>query len=168
MKAGLVELSWTTVFQIANTIILFLALRKLLFKPVSEFMQSRKDDIAASIEEAQGKNKEAETLKKEYETKLQFAEDEGRQIIKEASQKAEKRASDIVKNAEKEATQILERTESEIKRKKEQAMNELKDEMASLALIAAGKIIDKTLDEKEHHGLIQEFINEVGDARWQN
>ncbi|QXM06709.1 F0F1 ATP synthase subunit B [Crassaminicella indica] len=165
---GLVELNWTIILQIANMLILFIALKIVLFKPVHEFMQSRQDNILASIKEAEEKNKEAEKRKKEYETKLQLAEEEGRQLIKEASKRAEKRADQIIKNAEKEASQILERAELEIKRKQEQAVNELKNEMASLALIAASKIIDKTLDEKEHRGLIKEFIDEVGDARWQN
>ncbi|QEK13220.1 F0F1 ATP synthase subunit B [Crassaminicella thermophila] len=168
MKAGLVEFSWTFVFQIVNTIILFLALRKVLFKPVSEFMQARQDGIAASMKEAEEKNKEAERRMKEYQTKLDFAEEEGREIIKEATKKAEMKASEIIKEAQKEAAKMMERAEAEIKRQNEKAMNQLKDEVASLAIMAAGKIIDKSLDEEKHHGLIKEFIDEVGDARWQN
>lgn len=169
MKAGLVDLKlWTMAFQIFNTFILFLVLRKLLFKPVSEFMQSRKNDIAASIDEAKEKNKEADKKKKEYEAKLQFAEQEGRDIIKEASKKAEERASQILKDVEAEAAKMIERAEEETKRQNQKAMNELKDEMASLAIMAAGKIIDKSLDEEKHYGLIKEFMDEVGDARWQS
>ncbi|QZY55523.1 F0F1 ATP synthase subunit B [Crassaminicella profunda] len=165
---GLVELNWTTAFQIINTIVLFLALKKFLFKPVTEFMQSRQDGILASIKEAEEKNKEADQRKKEYKTKLEFAEEEGREIIKEASKKAEKRASEIVKEAENNAAKMMKRAEAETKRQNEKAMNELKNEISSLAVMAAGKIIDKSLDEKEHHGLIKEFIDEVGDAKWQN
>ncbi|TCO78798.1 F0F1 ATP synthase subunit B [Marinisporobacter balticus] len=166
MKAGLVEFSWTIVFQIVNTIILFLALKKLLFKPVSEFMKSRKDDIAASIEEAKSKNEEVEKRKKEYETKLQFAEQEGREIVKEASKKAEARASQMKKEAEIESAKMIERAEEEIKRQNQKAMNELKDEMSSLAIMAAGKIIGKSLDKEKHQMLIKEFMDEVGGARW--
>ncbi|MCK5762692.1 MAG: hypothetical protein KAH05_01100, partial [Clostridiales bacterium] len=56
LKLGLVEPSWTFVFQIANTIILFLILKKLLFKPVTEFMKNRQEGIENSLKEAESKN----------------------------------------------------------------------------------------------------------------
>jgi F-type H+-transporting ATPase subunit b len=168
LKLGLVEPSWTFVFQILNTFILFLILRKLLFKPVTEFMKNREDDIVGSIKEAESKNKEADGLKQEYTTKLKGIEEEGRQIIKDASKRAEKRASEIVKAAEKEAGQLRERASVEINREREKAINSLKDDIASIAMLAASKVVEKDLDEKTHHDLVKNFIDEVGETRWQS
>ena len=56
LKLGLVEPSWTFVFQIANTLILFLVLKKLLFKPVTEMMNNRQDGIRNSLKDAENKN----------------------------------------------------------------------------------------------------------------
>lgn len=168
MKAGLVEVNWTFAFQIINTIILYLILKKLLFKPVSEFMQSRTDGIAASLEEASDRTTQANELKAEYESKIKASEDEGRQIIREASIRADKRAADIISAAEEESINIQKRAQLEIEREKEKAINALKDEIASLAVMAASKVIEKNLDAEAHETFVKQFLDEVGDAKWQN
>ncbi|MFZ5968892.1 MAG: F0F1 ATP synthase subunit B [Bacillota bacterium] len=168
MKAGLVEVTWTLLFQIVNTLILFMILKKLLFKPVTEFMQSRQNAISGAIKEAEDKNKEADQIMKQYQAKLEGVQEEGRQIIKEATQRAEQRADEIAKNAQTDASKLKERAEADIQREKQKAINALKDELAGLAVMAAGKIIDKNLDAGQHETLIKEFIDEVGEAKWHN
>jgi F-type H+-transporting ATPase subunit b len=168
LKAGLVELSWTFFFQIINTFILFLILKNLLFKPVTEFMSNRQKGIEESLNEAQKKNQEAENLKEEYLTKLSGAEEEGRQIVKDAAKRAEERANEILKAAEKEAEQIKERASLDIERERKKAINSLKDEIASISMMAASKLIEKDLDESGHKTLVKKFIDEVGETRWQN
>lgn len=168
LKAGLVELSWTFVFQIINTLILFFILKKLLFKPVSEFMEQRKSDIVDSMNEAQQKNEEAENFKAEYISKIEVSEEEGRQIIRDAAKKAEIRAEEIVKAAEKEALETKERADLEVKRERVKAINSLKDDIASIAMLAASKVVEEDLDEKKHNTLVKKFIDEVGETTWQN
>ncbi len=168
LKAGLVEPSWTFVFQIINTFILYLILKKLLFKPVTEFMESRENEINNSIEEAKAKNQEADKIKQEYLTKIKGAEEEGRQIVRDAAKRAEERSDEIIKAAKMEADQIKERAVKDIEREKEKAINTLKDEIASIAMLAASKVIEKDLNEEGHKTLVKEFIDEVGETKWQN
>ncbi|MBB6216342.1 F-type H+-transporting ATPase subunit b [Anaerosolibacter carboniphilus] len=168
VKAGLVEIGWTLVFQLINTIIIFLILRKLLFKPVSEMMAGRQNAIAESIKEAENKNKEADQLKLEYQRKLEGAHAEGRELIKDASKRADARADEIIIQAQQEAMKIKDRAEADIQREKQKAANMMKEELAALAVMAAGKIIGKDLDEKGHDKLIKDFIDEVGETTWSN
>jgi len=113
-------------------------------------------------------NEEALKLKSEYMEKLKVAEEEGREIIREASKKAEERAAEIIKGAEKEAKEIKERALLDIAREKEKAINDLKDEIASIAMLAASKVIEKNLDDNAHRDFVRSFIDEVGETRWQN
>lgn len=168
LKLGLVEINWNFAFQIANTIILFLILKKLLFKPVSEFMEKRKAEIEGSIKQAEVKNEEAEKYKSEYISKIEASEEEGRQIIRDAAKRAEIRADEIVKAAEKEAIEIKQRADLDIQREKEKAINLLKNDIASLAMLAASKVVDEELNENKHSALVRKFIDEVGETRWQN
>jgi len=168
LRAGLVQLDWTFAFQIANTLILYLILKKLLFGPVTQFMSNRQESIKKSLEEADLKNKEAESKKDEYLTKINGAQEEGRQIVKEATIRAEERANEIIKGAESEANKIKDRANLEIDREKEKAINSLKDEIASIAMLAASKVIGNDLDENKHKALVKEFIDEVGETTWQN
>lgn len=168
MKAGLVEINWNLAFQIINTIILYIILKKLLFKPVTEFMAARQNAIVESMQEADDKNAQADKLMQEYQLKLAGAQEEGREIIKDASKRAEDRANAIIKSAQEEASKIKERAEAEIKREQQKAVNALKNEVAAMAVAAAGKILNKNLDAKEHSQLIHDFIDEVGEAKWHN
>lgn len=168
MKAGLVQIDWTLLFQIINTIILYLALKRFLFKPISKFMKSRQDSIIESIQKAEEKNEEALALKAQYEEKLSQAEEEGRQLIREAAKRAEARADEIIKEAQAKAEKMLKKAEEEIQREHVKAVNALKDQIASLVVMAAGRVIEKDLDEKSHAALIEEFVNEVGEAKWHN
>ncbi|WP_053954734.1 F0F1 ATP synthase subunit B [Inediibacterium massiliense] len=166
---GLVSLhGWTLVLQLLNTFILYIVLKKLLFKPVKEFMENRQNNIVKSIEEAEKKNKFADEMKKEYQGRIDSIEQQGRKMIEEASKKAEQRASSIVKEAEEEASKVMKRVQEETKREHEKLIHTLKDEVASLAVMAAGKIVNENLKEENHQKLIQDFLDEVGDAKWQN
>lgn len=168
LKFGLVELNQTFVIQIINTIILFVALRMLLFKPVSEFMQKRSDSIANSMKDAETKNVEADELKALYASKITKAEEEGHQIVREAALRAEERAAKIVKEAEQDAKDIKAKAELDIQREHEKAMNSLKDDIASMAVMAASKIVEKEMDESSHKMFVKQFIDRVGDTKWQN
>jgi F-type H+-transporting ATPase subunit b len=98
MKAGLVELSWTAAFQVVNFLILFWVMKKLLFKPVSEFMNNRTNEIESSIKKAEDKNRQAEELLSDYKNKLSNVQEEGRQIIREKTKVAQVKYDEIVMN----------------------------------------------------------------------
>jgi F-type H+-transporting ATPase subunit b len=168
LRLGLVQFDWTFVFQIANTLILFLFLKKFLFKPVTEFMAAREEEISGSYKDAEEKNEEADKIKSEYLEKISKAEEEGRTIVKEASKRAEKRAEEIVKDAEHEVSSMRDKAKLDIEREKTKAVNALKDDIAGLAIMAATKVVEKDLKEEEHKDLINKFIDEVGDTKWQN
>lgn len=165
---GLVSLDATLVFQIINTIVIFLVLRHFLFKPVKGMIEKRQDMISDQLEDAKTKNEDAEQLIADYEDKLKKIEEKGRDMIREASQKAEARASEIVKDAEKEAELIKKRAEKDIQREKQKAVNELKEDIVSLSLLAASKVLEKDIDENQHKSLITKFLDEVGETTWQN
>jgi len=168
MKFGLVAFNYTFLFQLINTLILFLILRKLLFKPVSNFMKKREDDIKSEIEEAEKMEADAHALREAYELKLVQADEEGKEIIKNHTKRAEDRASEIIKEAETEAVLIAERAKKEIERDRVKAVNELKNQVAELTIMAASNVVGKELKEADHKDLIDGFISEVGGVQWQN
>lgn len=168
LYTGLVEFNWSFVFQIINTIVLFLILKKILFKPVREYMLARQKGIEDSINEADSINEEARAFKQKYEKKLEDIKEEGREIIKDARQRADEQAKEIIREANDKASRMIKHAEEEIERENVKAMNELKDEVASLAFITAEKILKQKLDKKDHEQMVKNFIEEVGETEWQN
>jgi len=168
LKLGLVEPSWTFVFNIVNFLILFLILKKWLFKPVTNFMQKRQDGIENSLNDAMKKNAEAEELIAMYEGKIKGSRDEGIEIVRQMKIEAEKIGEEIITEAKLEAKKEKEKAIKEIKREREKAIDVLKNEVSTVALLAASKVIGKELNEEKHREIISKFLDEVGDSKWQN
>ncbi|NLM05013.1 MAG: F0F1 ATP synthase subunit B, partial [Clostridiales bacterium] len=150
----LVNFNFTFFIQIVNTLILFFVLKRILFKPVTEFMDKRTQGIENAIQEAEDKKQESDRLKDEYEQKIQDIQLERNKIIEEATQKARIKTDEILEIANEEAKQIIEKAKNEIDREKQKMMNELKDEISTLALLAASKVIEKDLDSNTHEQMI--------------
>lgn len=168
LRMGLVAIDWMLAVQIANTLILFLVLRKILFKPVTAFMEKRENEVKSQFEAAALKKQEADQLISEYSHKIRNAEDEGKEIVKAAVQRGDKRMADIIKDAELKASEIREATQKELEQEKVKAINALKDEIADMAVLTASKVIHKDIDGNQHKALIDQFIQEVGDTAWHN
>jgi F-type H+-transporting ATPase subunit b len=166
--AQLIEFGWSYFAQLLNTIVLYLILRKILFKPVRSFMLNRQQGIADSITLAEQKNSDADKLKKQYEDRILGVEEEAREKIRLAVVKAETQSKEIVAEAQKKASDLLKKTADEIEREKIQAVSDFKDHIAELALYAAGKLIEKEMDSKEHHAIVGRIIEEAGTMKWQN
>lgn len=161
----LVGLTPEVFITIANTLVLFLILKKILFKPVMKIMDEREADIKSDIEQGKKAKEEGLKFKFEYETKVGAARNEGQQIVEMAKRRAEEKSSEIIANAKKEAENIKIKASVDIEKERQQAYNDVKDEISSIALLAASKVIEKDIDKSKHEELIDEFIKEVGDAK---
>lgn len=168
LRLGLVSLNMTFVFQLINTLILYLILKKFLFGPVTAFMQKRENDIKTQIQDAKNLDAEAQKLREAYEAKLALADDEGKDVVKKYTQRAENRAFEIVKTAEAEVDTMKLNAHRELERERVKAVNELKGQISELTILAASKVVEKDLNEADHKELINKFIGEVGETQWQN
>ena len=161
----LVGLTPEVFITIANTLVLFLILKKVLFKPVMKIMDEREADIKSDIEQGKKAKEEGLKFKSEYETKVGAARDEGQQIVEMAKRRAEEKSSEIIASAKREAENIKTKASTDIEKERQQAYNDVKGEISSIALLAASKVIEKDIDKSKHEELIDEFIKEVGDAK---
>lgn len=160
-----VTLSYELVFQIINTIILFIVLRKILFKPVLNIIDARENAIKSDIATGEQAKNEGLALKAEYEKKLAAVKNEGQEIIKQATLRAEQKSEEIISTAKEEATSLKERANKDIAQEKQKVMNELKNDISNIAILAASKVIEKDIDQAKHEEMINKFIEEVGEAK---
>ena len=147
-----------------NLIILYIVMKKLLFKPVTRFMENRTKSIKDSIDNAEKAKIEAFELKAKYEHRLKSAKSDGDKIVEEARIKAEKEYERIVITAKQESENILKKTREEIYRERVQALKEIRSQVASLALAAASKVIEANMDTESNRVFVNKFIDEAGAA----
>lgn len=152
-------------FTLFNTLVLFLVLRIILFKPVLKIMETRESEIKRDLEEGAKAKEEGLLLKSEYEKKVSEARSEGQAIVEQAKKRAEKRTEEMLAHARKEAENIRNKANVDIEKERQQAFLDVKNEVSDMAVSIASKIIEKDIDNDKHKELIDEFVKEVGDAK---
>ena len=153
---------FTMLFAWANLLILYLFLKKLLFKPVKNMIDSRQKEIDDMYSDADSSREAASVLKSEYEQKLEKANEESEQILKSAVRKAQLREEEIIAEANGKAARILERAEEQVELEKKKAINDIKDEVSGMAISIASAVIERDVKADEHQKLIDDFINNMG------
>jgi F-type H+-transporting ATPase subunit b len=162
MTGSLVGIDMNMVFQLVNTLVLYLLLRHFLFKPVSDHLASRRDRIENDLRSAEDAKKEAERLKSEYQGKLDGVEKEAGEIISGAARSGEMRRCEIIRDAKAEAKNIFKRAQRDIMLEKEKAMSGIRDEMVSISMQAAEKVLEENIDSETNRRLIRDYVDGVG------
>lgn len=152
------------IWSIINFLVLVAILNKFLYKPLLGMLEKRKEDIANRYEEAEAAKSEAQRLKEQYTEEMQNAKREAQEIITKASKLAEDTRAEMLRESREESVKIMKKAQEEIRLEKEKAKAELREEISGLAVMAAGKVLNRTLRPEDHEKMIREFVNEVGDA----
>lgn len=156
---------WTMIFTWINLLILVLVMKKFLFKPIMNMFAQRENEIGSMYEKAETAQKNAEDMESEYTEKLSAAKEEASRIMKDATHEATLRGEQIVFEAQQKASAIVTKANKEIEREKEAAVKEIKEDIASIAVDIAQKVIEKDLTEKDHERLLEEFIESSGEEK---
>lgn len=149
------------IWTILIFIILVLILKKYAWKPLLKSLHDREQGIKDSVEKAENMKLDALKILEENKKLLAKADEESRKILNESKQLAEKVRAELMGKAQEDAQKVIKQALAEIEREKISALNELKDEIASLAVGAAGRIIDENLDENKQKKIIDDFINQI-------
>ena len=128
-------------------------------------LDSRKQEVANNLKSAEDAKLEAQKLKDEYAAQIQNARSEAQDIINQATKIGEQTKADIVNEAREEATRLVAKAQDEIVREKTEALNEIRNEIADLAVLAASKVVGKTIDVADHQNMVNNFVKEVGEAK---
>jgi F-type H+-transporting ATPase subunit b len=147
------------IWTIVTFVFLLIVLGKFAWKPLLESLRKREESLRNSMERAEQAKQDAERLLTEHKKQLARAEQEGQRILNENRQLAEKLKEEIIDKANQQSRKMVEQAKEEIDRNKEAALTQLRGEVASLAVQAAGKILDETLDESKHRKLVDNYLN---------
>ena len=149
------------IWTIITFVVLLVVLKKFAWKPLLDALHRREETIRTSLERAEQARSDAERLIEENRKQLARAEEQSQHAIDEGRQFAEKLKSEILEKANDQSRRMLEQAKQEINRDKEAALVELRNEVASLAILAAGKILDETLDEHRHRKLVDSYLKQL-------
>jgi F-type H+-transporting ATPase subunit b len=132
-----------------------------VFGPVGAAIEKRRADIAASIEEAERARDEAAALLEDYRARLAEARREADLLREQARKEAEKQGQELLTQAQAQRDRVLTDAEAQIEALARAAASGLRDDVVTLALMAAEKVSRRSLSDDDHRRLIQEAIDEA-------
>ena len=90
--------------------------------------------------------------------------EEAAALVRTATQTAQSRSEQIILEAKQEAAAIRAKASNDIAQERKNAVNAIKNDISGIAVSIASKVVEKEIDEKDHEALIQDFINQMGEA----
>ena len=143
-----------------NFVILFVILSLVAYKPIVKMLNERQAKIKESIEQVEKIRQETARSEEEIKAHLEKARKEGQGVIAQATQIGERVKEEAKQGARQEAESLITKARSEIQRERDKSIEELRAEFADIAILAAEKVINETLDKKKHRKIIDEVIKE--------
>ncbi|MFZ3589058.1 F0F1 ATP synthase subunit B [Bacillus sp. DJP31] len=152
-------------FQLFVFLVLLALLRYFAFNPLMGIMKEREVRIANEIKSAEVSNSEAKKLVEEQRELLKQSRIEAQGLIENAKKLGEEQRNSIIQESRTEATRIKDSAIKEIQQEKDQAVSALREQVASLSVLIASKVIEKELNEQDQQKLISEYTQGLGEAR---
>jgi F-type H+-transporting ATPase subunit b len=148
--------------QIINFSLLAVLLYMLLYKPVLNMLNQRKERIAAGMADADAARASAAQAQQEYDRRIVEAQRKAQEIIGQAAQQGEQTRSAIVADAQREAEAIRQKARDEALQEKAHILAEVQSQIAGLSMLAAERVLGQAMDEGTQRRLIGQFLAELG------
>lgn len=148
------------VTHITSFIVLLIVLRMFLYKPIVNMLDQRSQRIRESLEAAERAQQESAASQEEVQAQLEAARAEGQQLITSAREVAERFREEETVKVRQEIEAERARAEANIQRERDAAIEQLRGEFAGLAITAAERVVERSLDEQAHQDIIDRVLEE--------
>jgi F-type H+-transporting ATPase subunit b len=155
----------TLIAQIVSFVILLVILSIFAYKPIIKMFDERARKIKESVDEVQKVKEQAAQAEGEFKKKIEAASKEGQEVIVRAMRTGEEARQRAQQEAKQEAQVLVEKARSEIQRERVEAIGELRQEFADLTIVAAEKVIGKSLDKEAHRQIIDKVLDESSNLK---
>lgn len=152
---------WQILISLANLLIIFLILKRFLWKPVAKVMAERQAAIDEQYAAAEQDKTAAAADKAAWEEALQGARTEADTILQDAAAAAERRGAQVLADAEEKADRILRQAKAEAQLEKQKAENQVKQEIVDVSALLAEKLLRREIKADDHRTLIHAFLDDV-------
>jgi len=153
------------IVQIISFLIIFLALKVWVYKPLLNALKKRRETIEKGLEDSRIAAEARENAEKDAAEILAQAQASAAQVIREAKEKAELTAREVKAGIEADIAKTRQDALVEIDHERERVLGGIRANVASLAIAAAQKLVGEALDEKRQHELVAEFFSGIKAGR---
>lgn len=154
---------WQMLVSLLNLLILFLLIKKFLYKPVKRMLENRQKTIDGDYEAAKTAREAALSEQKAYEEKLSGAKKEADGVIQSAVSIAKARENEILADAKQEAQNIIRQAKENAELEIRKAEESIKTEIVEVGTALSQKLLEREIKAEDHKKLIDSFIEEIGE-----
>ena len=154
---------WQILISLANLAILFLLIKKFLYKPVLKMLDARRAEIDSQYRDAAYAKNSAEAKDAELSERLSNAKVEAEDIVKEAADIAKNRGDKIIEDAKVQASGIIRQAEVEAELQQKRAEETIKAQIVEISTALSEKMLEREINADDHKVLIDNFINKIGE-----
>ena len=155
---------WHIVISLANLVLLFLLVKKFLYKPVLKVMEERRSEIQEGYDAAAAAQADAEANKAHWDEKMLSAQEKADAMIKDAADTAKLRSNKILADAKDRADNIVAEAQTQAALERKNAEAGIRKEIVVVSTEIAEKMLEREINDDDHRQLIDSFLNTIGDA----
>lgn len=154
----------TLIAQICNLFLQLFVVKKFFLNKILAILDARREAADKEIVDAKNAREEAMNIRATYEENMRQAKAEANALLQHAQKTASARSEEIISQAQAQAVQIKEKAAADIAQEKKKAINDAKDEISGISMAIAEKVVERQLNAADQQKLIDQFINDLGDA----
>jgi F-type H+-transporting ATPase subunit b len=151
----------TLLFQIVNFFVLVGILAKFAYKPLLKVLEDRRNKIASDLDNAAQARQSAEQMKAEYEAQLSKARSEAQAIVDKAVKQAAKEGQAQLEAIRAQIAREKEVAQAEIANEREAAIRDMRNEVVTLSMAVAEKLLNKNMDSDMNAKLVADCIDQL-------
>ncbi len=155
----------TLIFQVICFGLLILLLNRFAYKPVLKMLDDRATSVRESLEAAENARKEMAAAEQRGLAELQEARAQAQEIVARAREQSEQTIAASRAAAREEAEKVKVQFETQMHAEQARARDELRHEVADLAILAASRVVRRSLDPEQHRQLIEDTLREAVDSQ---
>ena len=155
-----VNLFWVLVAG-ANFLVFFLLAWRIAIEPLGERLQERRERIEQGLKDADAARRDRESAADQRQAVLNEARREASDIVQRAQKVADETRDKGVADTQVEIDRMRERAVTEIDAERKRALADVRNQVADLALAAAGKVVGETMSDDREKRLVDEFLTQV-------
>ena len=150
--------------QFINFGLFLVLLSVVLYKPIIRMLDQRAERIRDALSEAERAREESARSGEEVHQALAEARERAQQIMQQAQETSRRQVEELLAQARQETEAIAERSREELRREAAEIIDRGRREVIDLSMVAAERIINRSLDHDTHRELVEEVLREAESA----
>lgn len=153
------------IWTIMSFLILVGLLKAFAWGPLLHSIEAREAKMREERERAEKARSEAERIQGELEARLAKAADEARSVLAQAGKDGEALRATLKTSAEAEAKALLEKARAQLDEDRRRIVAELRHEVAALSVLAAERLVKKSVDQGVQKAVLDQFFGELAEKK---